>query len=342
MLSRTTAALAALLFVVNASAAAEPSTQPEQAPLRGVCRFGMKDGQLTLSVDGSQLANREVRVFQGPHGSGPWQVLAVRDPQGRIVQLQMHATRRLATGEVQRDSVFIHAWRIMTISRNTVDGKGSARSVFLSVQGRPPAPGADGFVASQVVEQATEVAGNQARLVGRVVEPDLASLLRLRSALKPQTVSLLRDVGLSVLEPADPAEAFQVLSDHRPVDEAAAADVRSLLPALASDRFDEREAASARLRALGRPGAIAIRRMDRKGLTPEQSARLDAAASVFFPLTNEQAAARRSDPDFLTGCLLSDDRTDRAEAVARLERWATPTSPSTWTPRRRTAPPRPR
>ena len=129
---------------------------------------------------------------------------------------------------------------------------------------------------------------------------------------------LLRELRQEAAFAPDAATAWQVLSDRWPLDASTEARVRAELPALDAADFRHREAAVTRLRAVGRDAALAIRRMDRAGLSAEQNARLDGVAARFEPLRASRAAELRQDPTFLLDCLYADEPNARRLALARL------------------------
>src|SRR5665213_563740 len=116
----------------------------------------------------------------------------------------------------------------------------------------------------------------------------------------------------------DAGAAWQVLLDDWPADGRVAARVLPHVKELDGEDWRVRHDASIALRKLGRDGAVAILRMDRRGLSPEQNARLDEVVSRFKPLSDAQARRLRDDPRFLLDCLYCDQATARRLALARL------------------------
>ena len=129
---------------------------------------------------------------------------------------------------------------------------------------------------------------------------------------------LLREIRQEAAFAPDPATAWQVLSDRSPLDPAVARRVTAELAALDADDFSTREAAVARLEAIGRDAALAIRRMDHDGLSAEQRGRLDGVAARFEPVSKARAAELGRDVTFLLDCLYCDDLPLRRLALARL------------------------
>ena len=119
---------------------------------------------------------------------------------------------------------------------------------------------------------------------------------------------------------ADVRVAWQVLSARLPRDPAVVREVESLVARLDADRYQEREAAARRLRELGGPATLALSDLPRGRYSAEQNSRIDAALAAFRRLSEQVAADRLKDAEFLLGCLAySDDALIRAGAVRELE-----------------------
>jgi hypothetical protein len=134
--------------------------------------------------------------------------------------------------------------------------------------------------------------------------------------LRLYLVPLLKEVcGENPLRPraGDVYGAFATI----PADPVMMAKVRALLPDLDAPAPPLRDAASAKLEALGPGGVLAAARMDRSELTPEQGVRLDAfvARNAVWP---DPTAAAQKDPYFLVDCLQDGDERVRTAALARL------------------------
>lgn len=120
---------------------------------------------------------------------------------------------------------------------------------------------------------------------------------------------------------ADTRVAWQVLSARLPRDPAVAREVEALVAQLDADRYQEREAATRRLRELGGPATLVLSDLPRGRYSVEQNSRIDAALAAFRPLSDQAAAGRLKDTEFLLGCLAySDDPLIRAGALRELER----------------------
>jgi hypothetical protein len=94
--------------------------------------------------------------------------------------------------------------------------------------------------------------------------------------------------------------------------------VAAVMAKFDSDDFTERENAAKELESLGQAGAIAVARMDRSTLSPEQSSAVDTFLAPYQPLAEEEVKRLRASPDYLLDCLYSDDPTVRKLAIERL------------------------
>jgi hypothetical protein len=172
--------------------------------------------------------------------------------------------------------------------------------VMLNVVGND---GAGGFMNSHVMEQ------------------DFLTLRRNHPAevdrwLRP----LLREMHQEAAFAPEPGAAWQILADDWPVDGKFGGQVQAKVRALDDENFHVRRKAADDLHKLGRDAALAIWKMDRRGLTPEQNLRLDEVVARFKPLTDAEAARLGADPHFLLDCLYSDDVTVRKLALKRLKK----------------------
>ena len=152
-----------------------------------------------------------------------------------------------------------------------------------------------------------------------LVEKDFATLRRNHYAeterwLRP----ILHELHQEAVLASDPAAAWQVLASDWPVDERLQEQVAQKLPLLDDDDFRVRYKASADLEKLGRDGAVAMLKLSRNGLSPEQSLRLDEIISRFKTLSTTEAQRLSSDPHFLIDCLYTEDEICRKLALKRL------------------------
>ena len=116
----------------------------------------------------------------------------------------------------------------------------------------------------------------------------------------------------------DPKLAWQVFAYAFTPSAELQSQLRSILPRLDDASFAQRERASAELAKLGQPAALALMRQNRRGLSNEQQARIDAFIASYKIVTDAEAGRLRGNSDFLLDCLYSDDATIRREALARL------------------------
>ncbi|HXE51750.1 MAG TPA: hypothetical protein VN541_02000 [Tepidisphaeraceae bacterium] len=188
---------------------------------------------------------------------------------------------------------------------------------------------ADGFIRVFFSQSAEEVrlitfgndgaAGQNATHTQNLVEKDFAALRRKHPSetdqwLRPIFRRLQQDAAFA----PDPNAAWQVLVNDWPLNPGVQKTVEQLLADLNSDHSKVRNQASNKLAALGRDGATAIVRLDRRGLTIEQNARLDEVVSRFSPLAPPDVSRLRNNPEFLLDCQFCNDLTVRRLAAARV------------------------
>src|SRR5882724_642233 len=104
------------------------------------------------------------------------------------------------------------------------------------------------------------------------IAPDFATLRRqhpreIDQYLRP----LLRQLQMESVLAADPMVAWQVFADDLKPDQATLKEVQSLLPALDSDSFQDRDRALQSLQNKGLPVAVAITHLDRSKLSDQQN-----------------------------------------------------------------------
>jgi hypothetical protein len=118
---------------------------------------------------------------------------------------------------------------------------------------------------------------------------------------------------------ADARVAWQVLSERLPRDAALVPKVKRLVAQLDADDYRERESAARTLREMGGPAALVLCDLPRGRYSAEQNSRIDTLLAAYRPLTNDAAAERLDDPEFLLSCLAySEDPVIRAGAGRRL------------------------
>ena len=81
---------------------------------------------------------------------------------------------------------------------------------------------------------------------------------------------------------------------------------------------DDRQRASRSMEALGKPGVLAALRIDRGGLSPEQTARIDEFLARHDEARYADAKAAVRDMDFLLDCLEFEDLAVRQAARSAL------------------------
>jgi len=125
----------------------------------------------------------------------------------------------------------------------------------------------------------------------------------------------------------DSRTAYQVFAPDCKSSAATIAAANAALEGLAADSYPDREAATARLAALGEPAAIYLMSADPRYWTIEQAMRVDQFLSEYRPLTDDMAGRMHSDPDFLLDCLFNSDPAIRRLALARLDQITEKTIP---------------
>lgn len=149
--------------------------------------------------------------------------------------------------------------------------------------------------------------------------PDFFTLLRehpreVEQHLRP----LMHELGQEAVFAPDASVAWQVFAEHWEPSSAAAAKVNALLPSLDSSDFRDRERAQSELNSMGREGAAALIRLNRKLLSAEQNVRVDQVLTPYRQLTVKEALRLRSDRAFLLDCLYCDDPEICSAALSRL------------------------
>src|SRR4051812_18425374 len=117
----------------------------------------------------------------------------------------------------------------------------------------------------------------------------------------------------------DAADVYRAFADI-PADPAVTQTVLALLPDLDARAFATRDAASRRLAATGRPGVLAVLRLDPAApLTGEQRGRLGQFVAGYRHRDDLDPAAARKDPNFLADALEYPDPAVRVAARQGLE-----------------------
>jgi hypothetical protein len=104
---------------------------------------------------------------------------------------------------------------------------------------------------------------------------------------------------------ADLRLAWQVLADVLPADAALRPRVAALVADLDHDDFRRREEAFGKLQELGGPAALLLLSQpgENSRLSPQQRSKVEAFLADYRPLSDDEAAERRRDTDFLLTCL---------------------------------------
>jgi hypothetical protein len=152
-------------------------------------------------------------------------------------------------------------------------------------------------------------------------ERDFVTLRRLHAAAVQQYLRpILHQLGQDAIFAPEANVAWQVLAADWPVDERISDEIRRTVPRLNDGQYRIRNDAADRLAGLGRDGASAILRLNRRQLSFEQNERLDEVVSRFRQVSSADAKRLEEDPDFLLDCVYCQDETIRTLAAARLPR----------------------
>jgi len=153
------------------------------------------------------------------------------------------------------------------------------------------------------------------------------NLAELRRKYPAETMRFLepmfREFGQSgVLFQIDSKAAWQVLGGNVAPAADVAKQVDAVLARLDADDAKVREAAAKELEQLGQPAALVLMRRDRSKLSEEQLSRIETFLAPYKPLSDDEAAQRRDDPEFLLMALSSDEPELAAQALDRLKQVA--------------------
>lgn len=113
--------------------------------------------------------------------------------------------------------------------------------------------------------------------------------------------------------------AWQVLSPRAKLDPAVEQQVQGLVKQLGAEKAADREAAAEGLRKLGRPGILALMKVERGNLSAEQNAQIDVLLEPYRRLSKSEAEAMLNNVDFLLNTLASEDPALRRLGLGRLE-----------------------
>jgi hypothetical protein len=138
-----------------------------------------------------------------------------------------------------------------------------------------------------------------------------------RAVMQTYLAPAMRRIGLRGFVLRHPAAEIYAAFPALTPDPAVARRLAGLLPRLGSPRVAERDAASAELAGLGRPGVLAVLRLDRRPLSAEQNLRID----LFLHGSGEELPrpAVEHDIDFYIDCLDDEDLQVRKVAKDALE-----------------------
>ncbi|MDQ3439407.1 MAG: hypothetical protein M3478_03555 [Planctomycetota bacterium] len=149
------------------------------------------------------------------------------------------------------------------------------------------------------------------------------NLAELRRTYPAETMRYLepmfREFGQSgVLFQINAKAAWQVLGGTYAPPADVAKQVDAVLARLDADDAKVREAAAKELEQLGQPAALALMKRDRSKLSEEQLSRIETFLASYKPLSDDEAARMRNDPEFLLMALSSDEPDLATRALDRL------------------------
>ena len=134
--------------------------------------------------------------------------------------------------------------------------------------------------------------------------------------IEPMLHILHADAG--VFSP-DPKLIWQVFAADVPADPAMTTRVKSIIARFDADDYHDRKTAAEDLNKLGEPAALALLRMDRTTLSPEQSSRVESFLAPYQPVSAADAKRLGGDVNFLLDCLFDRDPAAVHDAVERLK-----------------------
>ncbi len=174
--------------------------------------------------------------------------------------------------------------------------------------------------AAAVPVAAARPGANAHNLANTVSAESLAALLEAEPELVRQYLRpMLKRIAQKDLLRPGPADVYRAFTDV-PADPAATTDLEALLPMLDSPVYQERLKGVEQLRQRQRPAVLAAVRYDPALLSPEQRMRLEEWLSSHATRAPSASDAGREDSEFLTDCLVDEDRRVRAAALEALEK----------------------
>jgi hypothetical protein len=314
-----TVALLALAANLAANAAAAPvrlvvppdiGELPGLTKARDVVQFQILNKDLVILTSLQPTGGTKRVQVEGLPGSTRVSVLVRSRPDMPLIGLYFrltHADPENETGPNAQTTIYtrpgyVEISRVVTVSSSTASVTLTQRSA--SVGAFAPTT-ADDRVTLRI--RRVDSNTNEARQDVLISAASMVELMRHAPRETAEHLGpIFRTFGQEGILAADLQLAWQVLADLLPADPAMAPAVRGLLTALDDDDFRRRDAASAALRRLGGPAALALMRAGgahSSTLSPEQRSRVAAFLADYQPLPADECADRRHDPHFLLTCL---------------------------------------
>jgi hypothetical protein len=295
-------------------------------PIEKIFQFRMEEGDLRVNTQMAPTTG-PVRVqINGMKGDASLNLRAARAGRGGggepslFIQFRhddvQHGDDALVTTQVLTGPHYVQIARGVESS-----GQSLNISLIQNLQMRQ-LMGMQGRDAVRLYVQGIDSQSGQSTVDLKLSAQNMADMMRQHPREMAQYVQpILRDLHQeAAIFAVEPAVAWQVFAPQLKGDPKVAAQVNSLVPALAAPQASQRSAAARSLHQLGAPAALQMMRLDRKKLSPEQNTRLDALLDAYRTLTPAEAAELRDSPDFLFNCLSSDQRDIRAAALDHLKK----------------------
>jgi hypothetical protein len=129
---------------------------------------------------------------------------------------------------------------------------------------------------------------------------------------------MLHELHQEDLLPPANLDSLQVFANDLPADPQKEKQINDLVAQLDADSSDDRDTATQQLKDMQGDAILALMKLDRSTLSPEQSARVDSICRDFKPLTSDEIQAKKKDVKFLLMALASDEEPIRIAALKAL------------------------
>jgi hypothetical protein len=297
-----------------AVAESESPPQPPRCKFEELLRVDLRDRKLSVTMTPPKALDEELTAG----GSAPitvvdsdaieWRITGSRDARGRDGAYSRFSVAPPADYMPDRWSP-LQLTSVTAEDELSVVGSGRVGRTFVTVQYRQD---------QKLSAVRLKIERSRRPGVGRPLHdftaPDLLQLWNdHQRECRMYLVPLLKAIAPreNLLRPRA-GDVYRVFDDIR-ADAEMITRVAALLPELEAQSPAARDAASAKIEALGAPGVLALLRLDRTEWTPEQTARLATIVQRQSTLTDP--SAWRRDIYFLTDCLDDADPAVRQAAL---------------------------